>query len=304
MPYPVKYLAVILGPTASGKTETALAVAKHFGTEIISADSRQFYRDISIGTAKPAPEMLHQVKHHFIDMLDLQAEYNVSRFEKEANEVIAAIHQKNDVAVMTGGSGLYIDAVCLGIDDFPDTDPEIRKKVKSEYEAKGLDHIRGLLKELDPEYYSEADVDNPARVRRALEVCLQTGQKYSSLRRNLRKERPYTTVKIGLELPREELYERINRRVDRMVLDGLVEEAMRVYPLRRLNSLNTVGYKELFRHFDGKVPLAQAIDDIKTNTRRYAKRQITWFSRDDSIHWFPAGNTNEIIHFLKAEAGI
>jgi len=294
-----KYLIIILGPTASGKTETAVGIAGHFNTEIISADSRQIYREISIGTARPGQKTLSQIKHHFIGSLSIEQDYNVARFEVEALSIIAGIHKSNDIVVMAGGSGLYIDAVCYGIDEFPDADPMIRQKIRKEYREKGLEHIRQWLKKLDPDFYGQVDLENPNRIRRALEVCLQTGKPYSVQRLNKQKERPFKIIRIGLALPREELYDRINMRVDQMIEKGLIDEAEGVYPYRELNSLNTVGYRELFRHFDGEISLDQAIEDIKTNTRRYAKRQLTWFSRDESINWFPAGNVDEMIRFLE-----
>jgi len=294
-----KHLIIILGPTASGKTETALKIAGHFNTHILSADSRQFYREISIGTAKPGKEHLSQIKHYFINSLSIEEDYNVARFEEEALNIIEKIHNSKDVAVMAGGSGLYIDAVCYGIDEFPDADPEIREKIRKDFREKGLEYIQEWLKELDPVYYSRVDLDNPNRIRRALEVCLQTGKPYSVQRLNKPKKRSFNIVKIGLELPREKLHERINRRVDEMIEKGLTDEARRVCPYRELNSLNTVGYKELFRYFDGEISLDRAIEDIKTNTRRYARRQLTWFSRDDSINWFSAGCIDKMIEFLK-----
>lgn len=296
-----KHLIIILGPTASGKTGTALKIAGHFVTEILSADSRQFYREISIGTAKPGEEILSQVKHHFINSLSIKDDYNVSQFEEEALSIIEKIHKSNEVAVMAGGSGLYIDAVCYGIDEFPDADPEIRDKIKKDFREKGLEHLQEWLKEVDPVYYSQVDLENPNRIRRALEVCLQTGKPYSAQRLNKQKDRPFNIIKVGLELPREELYARINNRVDEMIEKGLVDEAGSVYPYRELNSLNTVGYKELFRYFEGEISLDRAIEDIKTNTRRYAKRQLTWFLRDGAINWFPAGAVDEIIRFLDVE---
>lgn len=294
-----KFLIIILGPTASGKTDIAVRIAEHFSTEIISSDSRQFYREISIGTAKPDNFILSKIKHHFINSLSIEEDYNVAQFEYEALNAISAIHKKNDIAVMAGGSGLYIDAVCYGIDEFPDADPVIREHIKEKFREHGLDYIRNWLKELDPAYFVQVDLDNPNRIRRAIEVCLQTGKPYSSQRLSNKKKRPFKMVKIGLELPREELYNRINKRVDNMVEMGLVQEAEHVFPQRDLNALNTVGYKELFRYFNKEISLEQAIEDIKTNTRRYAKRQLTWFSRDNYIYWFPAESADSIISLVE-----
>jgi tRNA dimethylallyltransferase len=243
--------------------------------------------------------MLSRVKHHFINSLSINDEYNVARFEEEALNTISEIHKEHDIAVMAGGSGLYIDAVCYGIDEFPDADPVIRERIKRKYKEQGLDYIRNWLKELDPFYFEQVDLDNPNRIRRAIEVSLQTGKPYSAQRLSNKKERPFDIIKIGLELPREELYSRINKRVDVMIEMGLVGEAERVFPERELNALNTVGYKELFRYFNNEISLDQAIEDIKTNTRRYAKRQLTWFSRDDTILWFPAGSADRIISLVE-----
>jgi tRNA dimethylallyltransferase len=281
-----KELIIILGPTAVGKTAYATELAGKLKTEIISADSRQFYRELEIGTAKPGRAELSRVKHHFINSLSIHDEYNVARYE---TEVIGLLHKRlfprYDKVVMVGGSGLYIDAVCYGVDEFPDVDPELRSRLKEAYRLQGVEFLREKVKQLDPAYFEEVDTDNPNRLMRAIEVSLQTGEPYSKQRRQEKKKREFTITKIGLELPRDLLFSRIEARVGEMVESGLIEEAKRFYPLRRLNALNTVGYKELFSFFNGEIDLDRAIEDIKTNTRRYAKRQLTWFKRGEDIEW-------------------
>jgi tRNA dimethylallyltransferase len=281
-----KILLVIAGPTAAGKTETAIRVARTLGTEIISADSRQFYRELNIGTAKPDSIQLSEVPHHFIGHISIHEEYNVSRFETEALALLAQLFSKYRVAVMAGGSGMYIDAVCHGLDDLPDADPSIRLDLRTGFDRYGIQFLRNRLLDLDPDYYSEVDKSNPQRLIRALEVCMTTGVPFSSQRLNSRKQRPYRVISTGLMTTRDKLFERISNRVDRMMESGLEEEARELFPLRHLNSLQTVGYRELFDHFEQRSTLAEAVEKIKTNTRRYAKRQLTWFRRDPDRTWY------------------
>ncbi|MCK9219896.1 MAG: tRNA (adenosine(37)-N6)-dimethylallyltransferase MiaA [Bacteroidales bacterium] len=288
-------LIIISGPTAVGKTDTALLLAKTLKTDILSADSRQFYREMRIGTATPSMDELQLVPHHFIGHLSIHDPYNVSKFETAALEKLDELFLKHPKVIMVGGSGLYIHAVCHGIDQLPDPDPEIRKTLKEMLSMEGIEKLKSELQKLDPEYARMVDLQNPARLIRALEVCLTTGLPYSSLRSNKSQQRSFRWINIGLTLPREILNQRINNRVDQMVHAGLVDEARDLYPFRDLNALNTVGYKELFEHFDGKVSLSQAIENIKTHTRRYAKRQLTWFRKDLSIRWFYPQDTTAIL---------
>ena len=282
---PKPLLIVIAGPTAVGKTDVAIKVALHFGCDIVSADSRQFYRELKIGTAAPNNEQLNAVDHHFVGQLSLYDAYDVSKYETASLELLDRLFEKKPVAVLTGGSGLYIQAVCTGMDNLPDSDPEIRKNLRQKYEDEGIEALQLMLKQLDAEYYEQVDLANPNRLLRALEVCLGTGKPFSSFRKKLPIPRDFNIIKIGLNLPRAELHSRINARVDQMMKDGLLEEARHFYPMRHLNALNTVGYKELFDYFDGNVSLEEAIEKIKTNTRRYARRQITWFGKDKEFIW-------------------
>ena len=281
-----KTLVVVLGPTASGKTDVAIRLAKYFDTEIISADSRQFYREIPIGTAAPTARQLAAIPHHLVGNLSLNDDYNVSRFEQEVMALLRDKFRMHDLMIMTGGSGLYIDAVCKGIDRLPDSDPELRKSLQEKWQQQGIGALQEQLKGLDPEYYAQMDRQNHKRLMRAIEVCLQTGKKYSELRLNSPQKRDFNILKIGLRLPREILFEHINRRTETMMENGWLEEAKKALPFRKQNALNTVGYKELFAYLDGKSTLEEAIEKIKTNTRRYAKRQMTWFRKDKEIHWF------------------
>lgn len=276
---------VIAGPTASGKTSLALKLAKHFHTEVISADSRQFYREIPLGTAAPSLEEMQGVPHHFVGNLSIQEEYNVSKFEEEVLDLLKSKFQQHDVMIMVGGSGLYLDAVCKGIDQLPDPDPDLRKQLDNKFKTEGIEGLRTWLLDLDPDYYQVVDRNNRMRLMRGIEVCLQTGKPYSQLRLNLSRKRPFQILKIGIELPRSVLIERIHQRTDQMLKAGWIEEAKSVFPLRNLNSLNTVGYKELFQYLSGEWTLEHAVEKIKTNTRRYAKRQMTWFRRDTEMHW-------------------
>ncbi len=278
-------LLVIAGPTAVGKTSVAIEVALHFGCEIISADSRQFYRELRIGTATPSIQQLATVQHHFIGNLSLAEDYNVARYEQEVLSLLTDLFAKGKVVVMTGGSGLYIKAVCEGIDVLPDADLLLRESLQFKLESEGLASLRGMLQKLDPEYYQIVDLANPNRIIRALEVCLATGKPYSVFRKHKPAQRDFRIIKIGLDLPREELHHNINNRVDQMVSEGLEQEARDFYHLRHLNALNTVGYRELFGYFDGNCALPDAIEKIKTNTRRYARRQLTWFHKDKKMIW-------------------
>mgnify|MGYP003483282636 FL=1 len=291
-------LIVLLGPTGVGKTELSLRVASHVGSPIISADSRQLYKELVIGTAAPTAEQLARVKHYFVGTLSLTDYYNASQFEEEVLVCLENLFQSASNVVMTGGSMMYIDAVCNGIDELPTVSQEIRTNLMKRFEVEGLDPIREDLKRLDPQHYNEVDLNNYKRVIHALEICLMTGRPYSELRTNTKKTRPFRIIKIGLTRDREELCDRINARVDQMMRDGLLEEARHVYPYKHLNSLNTVGYKEMFNYLDGEWPLDFAIEKIKRNSRVYARKQMTWFKRDKEINWFHPDNIEGILTFL------
>ena len=278
-------LIVITGPTAVGKTSIAIEVAKALRTEIISCDSRQMYCEMRIGTAVPTAEELADVPHHFIGNLSIHDYYNVSMFEQECLQLLDNLFAKYPTVVMTGGSGLYIDALCKGIDDFPTVDPEIRKTVTGWFDAEGVEYLRRQLKILDPEHHAKVDLRNHKRIMKAIEVCLQTGKPYSSFLTSQERKRPFEIEKIALNRPREELFDRINRRTTMMMEEGLLQEAEALYPFRHLNALNTVGYKELFAYIDGQYDLNTAVELIRRNTRRYAKRQLTWFARDEEMVW-------------------
>jgi len=287
-----KKLIVIAGPTAVGKTATAIRLAQQLKTEIISADSRQFYNEMSIGTAKPDAEELSQAKHHFINSHSITDNFTVGDFEKEALLLLDELFKTHDQLIMVGGSGLFIQAVTQGFDNLPAANPEIREKLNQEFAEKGIEHLQQKLKEADPDYYNKVDLNNPQRLIRALEVFQATGKSFSSYRKATVNTRPFESIKIVLDLPREELYDRINRRVDIMIEQGLVEEVRSLLPYRQLNALNTVGYSELFDYFDGKTDLPAAIDLIKQNTRRFAKRQLTWFRKDKEMKWLNAASEN------------
>lgn len=297
-----KTLIVISGPTAIGKTSLSIELAKKLRTEIISADSRQFYREMKIGTAPPSFSELKQVKHHFIGNLSIHDYYNASKFETEAVSLIDQLFRNYDKLIMVGGSGLYINAVLKGIDELPDADEPTRNFIKTLHRNKGLDALRQLLKNLDPEYYDQVDLKNHARLIRAIEVCLTTGTKFSLLRTNIRKQRNFNYKIIGLRSNREDLYQRINNRTDKMIKDGLVEEVTQLIPHRNLNALNTVGYKEIFDYLDGNIYLETAIADIKTNTRRYAKRQLTWLTKQPEIQWFDPDDRTGIFDYINLKS--
>ncbi len=280
-----KTLIIIAGPTASGKTDISIALAQHYNTSIISADSRQFYKEMKIGTAVPSDENLNKVKHYFIGHLSVHDYYNIYKFEIDALSVLNECFKKKNIVIVCGGSGLYIDALCYGVDDFPDPDPRLRKKLITYIENDKIDVLLQQLLELDPEYYNIVDKNNPHRIIRALEICLQTEKTYSSQRKQNQKKRQFNIKKYCLDLPRDILYQRINSRTDQMIEKGLIEEVIKLYPLRHLNALNTVGYKEVFDYLDKKSTLEESVNQIKTHTRRYAKRQITWFKRDTTYQW-------------------
>lgn len=294
-------LVVLLGPTGVGKTDLCIRLADTFHVPIINADSRQIFAEIPIGTAAPTKEQLARVKHYFVGTHHLQDYYSASMFEQDALNIIQNEFLSHPCALMSGGSMMYIDAVCNGIDDIPTVDDQTRAWMKRRLAEEGLPTLVQELKELDPDHYSIVDKQNPRRVVHALEICHMTGKTYTSFRTNSKKERPFRILKIGLNRPREELYDRINRRVDQMMADGWLDEARSVYPLRHLNALNTVGYKELFLYFDGTWPLEEAVERIKGNTRRYMRKQLTWFKRDPEIHWFTPDETDEIVALVKAE---
>lgn len=294
-------LVVLLGPTGVGKTDLCIRLADTFHVPIINADSRQIFAEIPIGTAAPTKEQLARVKHYFVGTHHLQDYYSASMFEQDALNIIQNEFLSHPCALMSGGSMMYIDAVCNGIDDIPTVDDQTRAWMKRRLAEEGLPALVQELKELDPEHYAVVDKQNPRRVVHALEICHMTGKTYTSFRTNSKKERPFRILKIGLNRPREELYDRINRRVDQMMAGGWLDEARNVYPLRHLNALNTVGYKELFLYFDGTWPLEEAVERIKGNTRRYMRKQLTWFKRDPEIHWFTPDETDEIVALVKAE---
>lgn len=294
-------LVVLLGPTGVGKTDLCIRLADTFHVPIINADSRQIFAEIPIGTAAPTKEQLARVKHYFVGTHHLQDYYSASMFEQDALNIIQNEFLSHPCALMSGGSMMYIDAVCNGIDDIPTVDDKTRTWMKRRLAEEGLPALVQELKELDHEHYAVVDKQNPRRVVHALEICHMTGKTYTSFRTNSKKERPFRILKIGLNRPREELYDRINRRVDQMMADGWLDEARNVYPLRHLNALNTVGYKELFLYFDGTWPLEEAVERIKGNTRRYMRKQLTWFKRDPEIHWFTPDETDEIVALVKAE---
>ena len=296
------YLINIVGPTAIGKTSLAIQLANKFNTEIISADSRQFYKEMSIGTAVPSAEELQAAKHHFIQHISIKDNYNVGDFESEAIKKLDELFKNNKIVIMVGGSGLYTKSVLEGLDYFPEVSLEIRQELNVKLEKEGLDSLQQQLHKLDPDYYKIVDLENPHRVIRALEVCISSGKPYSSYLNQPKKKRNFTAISIGLSAEREIIYDRINRRVDLMIAEGLLDEAKALFPKRELNALNTVGYKELFSYLEGKDSLETAVSEIKKNTRRFAKRQLTWFRKDQEINWFDYKTpVEEIQQFLDSK---
>lgn len=293
------FLIVLLGPTGVGKTDISIGLAKRFGCEIISADSRQFFREMSVGTAVPSDLQLNTVRHHFVRFLSVEDYYSSSLFEREVLSILPGLFSLNGCALMAGGSGMYIDAVCSGIDDIPDTDPAVRKKYIAMHDEAGIAGLRSALKLLDPDHYSKVDLNNYKRIIRALEICDTTGKPYSSFLSKKKRTRDFEIIRIGLARPREELYSRINSRVDEMINHGLEEEARRLLPFRNLNALNSVGYREFFDCFDGIISREKAIELIKRNSRRYAKRQMTWWGKDKEISWFHPDHGDKIIQHIE-----
>lgn len=292
-------LIVLIGPTGVGKTELSLRLAEGFQTSIVSADSRQLYADLKIGTAAPTEEQLKRVPHYLVGTLRLTDYYSAAQYEAEAMEILNRLFTRRDVVILTGGSMMYVDAVCKGIDDIPTVDEDTRRTMLQRYETEGLEPLCAELRLLDPEYYRIVDLKNPKRVIHALEICYMTGRTYTSFRTRQTKERPFRILKIGLKRDREELYGRINRRVDEMMKDGLLYEVRSVLPYRHLNSLNTVGYKELFKYLDGEWELPFAIEKIKQNSRIYSRKQMTWFKRDEEIRWFHPEQETEIRAYIQ-----
>lgn len=293
-----KHLIVLAGPTASGKTATAIKLAKAFDAEIISADSRQFYKELSIGTAAPTAEELAQVKHHFVHNLSIEDKYDVADYERDVLEFLKQYFNTKNVAIMTGGSGLFIDAVCNGLDEMPDISEEVRDRVSKMLETDGIEGLQKEVERVDNEYFRVVDKQNPRRLQRALEVYYQTGRPYSTFRHRNVAKRDFNIIKLAILWDRDKLIERINKRVDMMMQQGLLDEVKSVYPKRHLNSLNTVGYKELFDYLDGKCTLEQAVEQIKVNTRQYAKRQMTWLRKNGDYQWFTIDEVEEIIDTL------
>lgn len=297
-----KTLIVITGPTAVGKTTLCLDIAQKLGIPIINADSRQIYQELRIGTARPTEEEMQTVRHYFVGSLRLEDYYSASMYEQQVLELLQDLFKEKDFALMSGGSMMYIDAVCNGIDDIPTVDDETRQTMKRRLKDEGLEALVEELRRRDPEHWEIVDRQNPRRVVHALEICHMTGKTYTSFRTAEKKQRPFRIVKIGLNRDREELYDRINRRVDLMMQQGLLKEAETMYPKRHLNALNTVGYKELFDFFEGRWSLEEAVERIKGNTRRYARKQLTWYKRDPQIHWFHPDNKQEIIDYILSKA--
>ena len=291
-------LIVVLGPTGIGKTDITIKLASHFNVEIISADSRQFYREMSIGTAVPSDNQLNTIKHYFIKFLSIKDYYNASLFERDVLNLLSDLFLKKNISLMTGGSGMYIDAVCNGIDDIPNVEPAVREKYIKQYKEEGIEKLRASLRLLDPDHYEKVDLKNYKRIIRALEICETTGHPYSSFLTKNKSERNFRIIKIGLLRDREDLYQRINSRVDKMIEDGLEEEARSLFDFRYLNALNSVGYREFFNFFEGNISKEKAIELVKRNSRRYAKRQITWWAKDKDIKWFKVEDVREIIEYI------
>jgi tRNA dimethylallyltransferase len=297
----MKTLVVLLGPTAVGKTDLSLELAEQLHTSIISADSRQLYADLKIGTAAPTPDQQARVQHHFVGTLQLSDYYSAARYADEVLALLDTLFQQQDVALLTGGSMMYIDAVCQGMDDIPTVDADTRAMMWKRYDEVGLEGIQRELKMLDPEYYAIVDLKNHKRIIHALEIYYMTGKTFTSFRQRKQAERPFHIIKIGLNRERDELFSRINQRVDQMMQEGMLEEAKKVYPYRHLNSLNTVGYKELFKYLDGEWTIEEAVEKIKRNTRIYAKKQLTWFKKDMSIRWFHPDQRTDIISYINSQ---
>lgn len=296
---PKKYLICVVGPTAVGKTTLGIKLAQSFGTEILSADSRQFYKELEIGTAKPTLSELKEAPHHFINSLSIHDAYDVGKYEKEVMAKLGVLFEENDVVILVGGSGLFVNAVCIGLDELPDVKANIREQLNAELKTNGLDQLNEELKTADPEYYEVVDLKNPQRVIRALEVIRSTGKKFSDFRKREPVARPFNVVSVGLELDREVLYERIDRRMDQMINTGLFEEVRGLYDYRHLNPLQTVGYSEIFGYLAGDYDKEEAIRLLKRNSRRYAKRQLTWFKRDPNTVWFDPKSSEDILAYLK-----
>ena len=294
----MKTLIVIVGPTGVGKTALCIKIAERLNTVIINADSRQMFRELPIGTAAPNKDEMKRVKHFFVGNLSITDYYNASMFENDVMHLLDSLFAEKDVVLMSGGSMMYIDAVCNGIDDIPTVKEDIRQQVKTDFERDGLDAMRRRLEQIDPEYYAIVDKNNPKRIIHAVEICMSTGKTYTSFRTNKKKERPFKIIKIGVTRERAELYDRIDKRVDEMMAAGLPDEAQRMYPHRGLNALNTVGYKELFDYFDGKCTIDEAVFRIKYDTHKYCRKQLTWFKRDKETQWFSPENVEEIIKYI------
>ena len=299
-----KTLIVLIGPTGVGKTDLSIRIAEKYNSPIISADSRQLYSELKIGTAAPSEEYLKRIKHYFVETLKLTDYYSAAQYESDVMELLDALFKNHDTILLTGGSMMYIDAICKGIDDIPTVDSETRRMMMEKYENEGLERLCSELKLLDPEYYSIVDLKNPKRVIHALEICYMTGKTYTSFRTGNKKQRPFNILKIGLFRDRDELYERINRRVDIMISEGLIDEVKSVYKYKELNSLNTVGYKEIIQYLDGNWTLDYAIDKIKRNSRIYSRKQMTWFKRDNEINWFNPDNEEDIMEFIESKTKI
>lgn len=294
----MKTLFVIVGPTGVGKTSLCLKVAEHLNTVIINADSRQVFKEIPVGTAAPTKDERKSIRHFFVGNLHINEYYNASKYEQDALKLLNILFKYKDNVIMSGGSMMYVDAVCKGIDDIPSVDDNIRKTLQERFDKEGLSGISKELALLDPDYYAIVDKNNHKRIIHALEICLSTGKPYSSFRKNTTKERPFRIIKIGLNMDRQRLYERIDLRVEQMIHDGLIQEALNVYEYKDLNALNTVGYKETFEYLDGLCTLDNAIFRIKSNTHKYCRKQLTWFRRDPNIHWFSPDNIEEIINYI------
>jgi tRNA dimethylallyltransferase len=295
-----KYLIIITGPTASGKTALSVDLAKEFNTEVISADSRQFFKEMQIGTARPSEEELQGITHHFLGHISIHDTYNAGIFEKDALKILETIFSKKNIAIVCGGSGMYVNALCYGLDELPEQDENLRSELEKLLEENGIEALQEKLKQLDPDYYSVIDLQNPHRLMRAIEVCISTGVPYSQMRSGDKKQRNFEIIKIGIDWPREILYQRINERVDLMFKQGLTEEAKNLLPYKNYNALQTVGYRELFNYFDGKCTLEEAKESIKQNTRRFAKRQLTWFRREKDIKWFKSDELDKVIPYIQS----